>query len=127
MQNVGGVTLILIAPSVSARLCQHPLDPMSGVASGGLMIFETKKCCGCKSCEMACSYHHKGVFSPSIASIKVLDTKDRLGFVISLAEQNDGRVIACDRCEGLDEPLCVKYCTERDELQDILKEFSHNR
>ena len=87
------------------------------------MIFETERCGGCRSCEMVCSYHHKGVFQPSISSIKILDTKDELGFAISLAEQDEGKRRACDGCKGLDEPLCVKYCAERDELEGILKKF----
>ena len=91
------------------------------------MIFETEKCGGCRSCEMVCSYHHKGVFQPSISSIKILDTDDELGFRISLAEQDKGKCIACDECKGLDEPICVKYCREKDELKGILKEFSQNR
>jgi len=91
------------------------------------MIFEIEKCGGCRTCEMACSFHHKGVFSPSISSIKILDTADKLGFRISLDEQDDAKRIACDGCKGLDEPLCVKYCRESDELKDILKEFSQNR
>jgi Fe-S-cluster-containing hydrogenase component 2 len=81
---------------------------------------------------MACSYHHKGVFSPSISSIKILDTRGGLGFAISLAEQDeDNGTIACDGCEGLDEPLCVKYCTEKEELLGILEDFQrgfgHNK
>ena len=91
------------------------------------MIFETEKCGGCRTCEMACSYRHAGVFRPSISSIKILDTKDKLGFAISLTEQAEGKRIACDLCAGLDMPFCVKYCGESEELKGILKEFSQSK
>jgi len=87
------------------------------------MIFDTNTCAGCTSCEMACSYHHRGVFKPSISSIQILDKPTELGFALSLIDQDEGGRIACDRCQGLDEPLCVKYCNYRDELGGILKKF----
>jgi len=91
------------------------------------VIYDTEKCGGCRTCELACSFHLKGVFGPSISSIKILDTEDELGFRISLAEQDDGKRIACDECNGLDEPFCVKYCRERDELRSILEKFDRSR
>ncbi|MBA7711814.1 hypothetical protein ES703_120780 [subsurface metagenome] len=87
------------------------------------MIFETKTCGGCRSCEMACSHHHKAVFQPSISSIQILDRTKELGFALSLSGQSEDGRIACDRCQGLDEPLCVKYCNYPDELKEILKKF----
>ncbi len=91
------------------------------------MIFETVQCCGCRTCEMACSFHHKGVFGSNISSIRVLDREEELGFAIPLAEKTAGKTIACDGCKGRDEPFCVKYCTEGDELKEILNKFSQNR
>ena len=32
---------------------------------------EPEKCTGCLQCEMACSYHHEGIFNPSKSRIKV--------------------------------------------------------
>jgi len=89
------------------------------------MIFETNACTGCRSCEMACSYHHRGVFSSSISSIQVLDRTKELGFALSLSDEDEDGCIACDGCKGLDEPLCVKYCNSlvRDELKGILERF----
>ena len=91
------------------------------------MIFETTQCCGCRTCEMACSFHHKGVFGSSISSIRVLDREEELGFAISLAEKSDGKAIVCDGCKGRDELFCVKYCAEGDELKEILNKFSQDR
>jgi anaerobic carbon-monoxide dehydrogenase iron sulfur subunit len=34
---------------------------------------EPEKCTGCLQCEVACSYHHEGVFNPSKSRIKVFN------------------------------------------------------
>ena len=92
------------------------------------MIFETKNCVGCRTCEIACSYHHQGVFSPSISSIKVVDRPQEQSFAISFYRQGESSHVACDGCIGLDEPLCVKYCPSimRDELTQILTNLGHS-
>ena len=93
------------------------------------MIFETETCTGCQSCEIACSYHHKKIFRPMISSIHVSDQAKERGLVLSLLSQDEGLRIACDDCAGLDEPLCVKYCSPvfRDQLKNILEKFRINR
>ena len=89
------------------------------------MIFETKACVGCRTCEMACSYHHAGIFQPSISSIQISETPENLGFAISLRTEEEGTLKACDLCQGLDEPLCVKYCSVlmKDELMGLLEKY----
>ena len=80
----------------------------------------TEKCVGCRTCEIACSYHHKNFFSRKIASIEVL-RQERDGKVkILLYRQAEGEHMGCD-CDKGDE-FCLKYCPEiaRDELKDIL-------
>ena len=86
------------------------------------MIFDTDCCAGCRTCELICSFHHKGAFCPSASSIKILET-DKQGFTVSLAEKGEGQRLPCDHCAALDEPLCLKYCRERDELETILSRF----
>jgi len=70
---------------------------------------------------MACSYHHKKAFQPSIASIEVgeIENKSHLGITFYL--RNEGIHLACDQCIGENQPLCIKYCNAvgRDELRDI--------
>ncbi|MFC1872892.1 hypothetical protein ACFLYV_04180 [Chloroflexota bacterium] len=87
------------------------------------LTFETTGCAGCRTCEIACSYHHKKVFSPSLSSIEVSDRPERLDFAVSFYIANANGHLACDRCEGEDEPLCLKYCSVlmRDELKAILE------
>jgi Fe-S-cluster-containing hydrogenase component 2 len=63
-----------------------------------------KKCYGCRSCELACSFHHKRAFSPGGGSIQV--------------SKNHGngnirwmRDASCDLCENEEKPLCVRFCS----------------
>ena len=85
------------------------------------VTFETSGCTGCRTCEIACSYHHKKVFSPSISSIEITDRP--LAFAVSFYIANANSHLACDRCKGEDEPLCLKYCSVlmRDELGTFLQ------
>ena len=67
------------------------------------IIVNTKACYGCRTCELACSYHHKKVFSPELSSIKVL-TNNRTGKITWSVDST------CDSCEGEERPLCMEYC-----------------
>jgi carbon-monoxide dehydrogenase iron sulfur subunit len=89
------------------------------------MIFNTENCTGCRTCEIACSFHHSNSFAPDTASIKIINKPEEQAFSIRLYEQNNGNHIACDGCAQLDEPFCVKYCPPvmRDELIGLLKNF----
>jgi Fe-S-cluster-containing hydrogenase component 2 len=87
------------------------------------MIFDMPTCGGCRTCEIACSFKHKGEFAPSISSIKILDKKDGLGFFVQLVEQNEGTSMACDGCKERDVPLCMEYCKKEEDLEKIIKEF----
>lgn len=83
--------------------------------------FDTRSCTGCATCEMACSFHHSGAFQPSISSIEVTGNPKE-GFKVSFyTTRQDGRV-ACDDCQGLEEPLCLTYCptVARSELEELL-------
>jgi Fe-S-cluster-containing hydrogenase component 2 len=84
--------------------------------------FETEGCVGCRTCQLACSYHHKGVFMPSASSIEIKDQSKDLGFEVSFYTQAENGHLACDQCQGLEEPLCVEYCNVlmRDELWALL-------
>ena len=73
---------------------------------------DTKACCGCRICEIACSFHHKGVFSPEVSSIKVY--RDNRNGEIGLSIDS-----TCDLCDGEHHPLCVEYC-----IYGALKEAS---
>lgn len=67
------------------------------------IVRKAEACCGCRICELVCSYHHKKVFSPELSSIKV--TKNfgtgEIGWSVDST---------CDSCRGEAYPLCVAYC-----------------
>jgi Fe-S-cluster-containing hydrogenase component 2 len=91
---------------------------------GSEMIFDMPTCGGCRTCEIACSYHHTGEFKPSVSSIKILDKKDESpGRLVLLVEEDDGQSIPCDGCQGLEEPLCIEACETKEKLQEMIKEY----
>jgi hypothetical protein len=73
---------------------------------------------------MICSFHHTGEYCPTLSSIKILDSEEKAGFHVMLIKEDGQGGVACDGCLGLDEPMCLQYCREREELQRILNEFS---
>jgi len=81
-------------------------------------VIDTVTCVGCRACEVACSFHHKKIFQPSISSIEVKrwEKEGRFGIVVHTKDEN-GR-IACDGCG-----FCIEFCTNevRDELAAILE------
>ena len=71
-----------------------------------LLFMETSRCTGCRSCELACSYHHAKVFNPAISSIKIYrDSKD--------AHIEYNFLDTCDLCENEKLPACVAACSPR--------------
>lgn len=86
-------------------------------------VVEANSCTGCRTCEIACSYHHQKVFQPSIASIEIGEIMGTLKCGITFYLENADGHLACDRCKGEDKPLCIKYCNivGEDELVDIWK------
>ncbi len=88
--------------------------------------FETEICVGCRTCEIACSYHHRGVFMPSASSIEIINRPEDPGFAVSFYTQAENGHLACDQCQGLEEPLCIEYCNVlmRDELRALLNRIN---
>lgn len=82
------------------------------------MIFDLSSCEGCRTCEMACSFKHKGEFLPSISAIKILEKKNGVGYFISLAEKNDGGNLSCIGCRE-----CVQVCPVSEDLEKVIEEF----
>ena len=91
------------------------------------MKFDMPSCGGCRTCELACSFHHRGGFVPAASSLKIIDKVDGPGYLVLLKEEPDGNSPACDDCRGLDIPLCLEYCRELDDLYKILQEFKAKR
>ena len=75
---------------------------------------DTEKCIGCRACEIACSYHHRRVFNPRMASLEIQATEESPYISVVLYEdmspqQREGR-FPCDHCRMESEALCIKYC-----------------
>ena len=67
------------------------------------IIRKNELCYACKTCELACSYHHTKTFWPAKSSITVS------------RNPQDGSIkwhvdLTCDKCNNEKEPLCVRWC-----------------
>ena len=93
-----------------------------GAGDSGV-LFEMASCGGCRTCELACSFHHTQEFIPSVSSLKVLDKENGPGYRVLLVRESSGESIPCDLCKNLDVPLCMEYCREMDDLGKILLRF----
>ena len=89
------------------------------------MLFETRVCTGCQTCELACSYHHTGAFSSSASSIEIVGKPKELGFAVMLHEKSADGHHACDGCLSEVEPLCIRYCPTiaQPELNGIIQQI----
>jgi carbon-monoxide dehydrogenase iron sulfur subunit len=76
------------------------------------ILIDAEACYGCRMCELACSFHHKGVFSPGASSIKV--SRDNQDGELRLSIDS-----SCDLCRGESYPQCVEYC-----VYEALKEVN---
>jgi Fe-S-cluster-containing dehydrogenase component len=86
------------------------------------MRFEMPDCGGCRTCELACGYHHTADFNPNYSSLHVIDRSDgKPGYYIeiNLIDQDDS--LGCDGCVELDTPLCVSYCHRDVDLREFIR------
>lgn len=86
----------------------------------GVIIRTTRTCTGCRSCELACSFHQRGVFSLGSAAIRVKrdDGNGKISLILYLKDRSGHRGCACPPGEE----FCLRFCPAiaRDELQSIL-------
>jgi len=86
-----------------------------------IIVSDTKKCTGCRACELACSYHHRQVFAPAIASIHAQRDQTGSKVKILLYQQTTDGHLACNCPRGHE--MCVYFCPEiaKKELRAILQ------
>lgn len=77
------------------------------------------KCTGCRSCELACSFHKVKSFDPAQASIKVC--RDNSSGLTSVVLDNN-----CDLCADEEKPLCICFCAPDALDLSILNELKRN-
>lgn len=85
------------------------------------MVFDMPDCGGCRTCELACSFHHKKVFNPVYSSIKIQDKNDFKGYKIIFVENNEG--ITCDGCKGCMGRACLDVCEKKEILNSLINKF----
>jgi Fe-S-cluster-containing dehydrogenase component len=61
-------------------------------------------CNGCRTCELACSFHHSGLMSPELSSIQVRRSNRTAAITWQVLP-------TCDLCVDEEQPLCDKYCS----------------
>lgn len=62
-----------------------------------ILLFDSEKCSGCRTCELVCSFSNAGLINPYLSRIKRVTLVDDLCFV----------PMACLQCE---EPYCLEAC-----------------
>lgn len=67
------------------------------------IAIDSKSCYGCRACELICSFHHTGAFSPESSSIKI-KRNEGTGEIQTKVDST------CDLCKGEKQPICLKYC-----------------
>ena len=78
------------------------------------LVIDRKKCTGCKSCELACSFHHEKKYHPRRASLRIHSMEKEGDISISLFKdltklERQNR-FPCDMCVDESEPQCVAFC-----------------
>ena len=68
------------------------------------ILIDRELCYACRTCELACSFHHSGVFSPERSSIRAMKNNQTGAIKWRMDE-------SCDLCEGEDRIFCVQYCS----------------
>lgn len=81
------------------------------------MDFKFPDCGGCRSCELACSYHLLNEFDISKGAIEINECPEG-GYRVTIHQSPSGTRLACDGCVGLDMPLCVRYCHAAETLME---------
>ena len=88
---------------------------------------ETKNCCGCRMCVLACSYHHTKTFGlKKGTSIEIKRKPEEGKFWLMHHQVATDEHPACDCATGKE--MCLKYCIEPayNELKDILQRRIQN-
>jgi len=69
-----------------------------------------ERCAACYICELACSFHHEGVFGRRLSSVEIRKDAPTGKVAIAIHGAGAGRRRACDACEGEPKPLCIIWC-----------------
>ncbi len=80
---------------------------------GKVVLADPSKCTGCRVCELASSFTHEGVFSPSLSRIRVVKIEDK-GVNMPISCLDCSNMLCTDACPTgacqeykVDEALCI--------------------
>jgi protein NrfC len=100
LKVTSGVALGVVVGGVLYKLIPVGDGVVAYAASEGYLLVDTKKCCGCDSCMLACSLVHAGQSNLSLSRIQVL--QDPYG-----SFPNDIAQSPCRQCVY---PACAEAC-----------------
>lgn len=69
------------------------------------LLFNAENCTGCRACELACSFHHESVFSPTKSRIRV----------VRIDEEGIDVPVGCEHC---DSAVCMLVCPTKALTED---------
>jgi protein NrfC len=97
----GGAALAACTPVAAAVPATSPAPVKNEYdASGGYLVYDSKKCAGCTTCMLACSLTHEGIQSLSLSRIQIIQNSfGRFPYDVKMAP--------CRQCVT---PVCVERC-----------------
>lgn len=103
LKVVGGVGVVAVAGGGFLEWVQQGRKQGVDVAfpvSGGYLVVDSMRCCGCQNCMMACAMTHYGVTNPNLARIQIVGDSFQ-HFPLDMT------IFQCHQCP---EPKCVEVC-----------------
>lgn len=77
-------------------------------------VVDVNRCTACRTCEIACSFHHRKCFDPEIASLSIRSARELPKVTVRVCDASSpferGKRLPCDGCLDETVPLCQKYC-----------------
>lgn len=86
------------------------------------MKFEMENCGGCRTCELACSFHLSGEFGFEKSALKIIPKESGDGYFVKIVDDVN-EPYHCDACIGLEKPVCVQFCHHQDQLQEYIDQI----
>ena len=75
------------------------------------LVFESQRCTGCRACEIACTFHHRGEFGRHGGSLEVRRDADSGKIELVYFLEADTSRPACDLCNSENTARCVEFCS----------------
>lgn len=121
LKIAGGVGVVAVAGGGFLDWIQTGREQGLDVAfpvSGGYLVVDSMRCCGCQNCMMACAMTHYGVTNPNLARIQIVGDSFQ-HFPLDMT------IFQCHQCP---DPKCVEVCPTQachiDEGQENVRRIS---